>query len=39
MLDFKPSKRHIFIEQEEPLWLKILGGASFVIFVLLLCFI
>ena len=34
-------QRNLFLENEneEPLWLKIVGGAAFVIFILVLCFI
>ena len=38
MLDFKP-KRTIFIEQEEPLWLKIVASIAFGFGLLLLMFI
>lgn len=34
-------QRNLFIEprKPEPLWLEILGGISFVLFVLILCFV
>jgi hypothetical protein len=38
MRDFK-KPRYTYIETDEPLWLKIVGGVGFVFCFLLLCFI